>query len=236
VFAGSDAEVSVEITNSSRRDRHALELVVNKMEPYYIASIPGHGGSAPGRLLVTTTARGEHPLPRITLRSVYPLGLFEGRQYRAPAGKPLLVYPAPRGNLPLPRGESLSRLELAAAGPGGEDYAGSRPYRIGESQRHVDWRAVARGQPLLLKQFVGTGGQRVWLDWSAVAALPDSEARLSQLCRWIVEAEREGAQYGLRLPGFEAAPSHGDSHQHYLLRALALFDAGATENKPSTAV
>ena len=234
VFAGRDAEVPVEIANPSRRGRHALELVVQKREPYFIAAVPGRGGSAPARLLVATTARGEHPLPRITLRSIYPLGLFEGRQYRAPAGTPLLVYPALRGHLPLPRGESQSRLELASAGPGGEDYAGSRPYRIGESQRHVDWRAVARGQPLLLKQFVGTGGQRVWLDWNAVASLPDVESKLSQLAVWIVDAEREGYQYGLRLPGFEAAPSRGDLHQGQLLRALALFDATTATDVPST--
>lgn len=234
VFAGTDAEVPVEISNPSRRERHALELLVAQKEPYFIASIPSRGGSAPGRLMVATTTRGEHPLPRITLRSIYPLGLFEGRQYRVAAGKPLLVYPAPRGNFPLPRGESLSRLELAAAGPGGEDYAGSRPYRIGESQRHVDWRAVARGQPLLLKQFVGTGGQRVWLEWSAVAALPDLESKLSQLCRWIIEAEREGYQYGMRLPGFEISPSRGDLHQSQLLRVLALYQPGVAADELST--
>jgi len=225
----------VEITNPSRRERHSVEVVVADRDPYFIASIPGRGGKMPANLLVGTSVRGEHPLPRITIRSIFPLGLFEGRQYRTTSGKPLLVYPAPRGGLPLPRGESQSRLELAAAGPGGEDYAGSRPYRIGESQRHVDWRAVARGQPLLLKQFVGTGGQRVWLEWNALLALPDVEARLSQLSRWIVDAEREGYQYGLRLPGFEAAPSRGELHQHYLLRTLALFDPGApVESEPST--
>jgi len=234
VFAGSDAEVPVEIVNPSRRGRHALELLVADREPYYFASVPGRGGRAAGRLLVAASTRGEHALPRITLRSIYPLGLFEGRQYRLPAGRPLLVYPAPRGSLPMPRGESLSRMDLASAGPGGEDYAGSRPYRSGESQRHVDWRAVARGQPLLLKQFVGTGGHRVWLDWSAVAVLPDVETKLSQLCRWIVDAEREGYQYGLRLPGFEASPSRGDLHQALLLRTLALHDVAAATDEPST--
>jgi uncharacterized protein (DUF58 family) len=234
VFAGTDAEVPVEITNPSRRERHALELVVPTREPYFIAAISGRGGSAPGRLLIATTARGEHALPRLTLRSIYPLGLFEGRQYRVTGGKPLLVYPAPRGNLPLPQGESQSRVELSAVGPGGEDYAGSRPYRSGESQRHVDWRAVARGQPLLLKQFVGTGGHRVWLDWSAVAMLPDLESKLSQLCRWIVDAERAGYQYGLRLPGFEAPPARGDVHQHQLLCVLALYDTEAAPAGPST--
>ena len=102
--------------------------------------------------------------------------------------------------------------------------------------RHVDWRAVARGQPLLLKQFVGTGGQRVWLTWADVSGLPDVEAKLSQLCRWIVEAEREGFQYGLRLPGFEGSPSRGDRHRHHLLRALALFQSPSTPNFPPSTI
>src|SRR5262249_2272011 len=150
-------------------------------------------------------------------------------------GRPLLVYPAPRGTLPLPRGESQTRLELAAAGPGGEDYAGSRPYRTRESQRHVGWRAVARGQPLLLKQFLGTGGQRLLREWNEVASLPDIEARLCQLSRWIVDAEREGYQYGVRLPGYEVEPSRGEQHQHSVLRTLALYDPDAAANRePST--
>ena len=35
----------------------------------------------------------------------------------------------------------------------GDDFAGVRAYVPGESQRHIDWRAVARGQPLMTKQF-----------------------------------------------------------------------------------
>ena len=235
VFAGSAAEIPIQIINASRRERRSIEVAIDPATPYFIASIPSRDGTAVARVMFSSSVRGEHLLPRLILRSIYPLGLFEGRQYRAPAGASVLFYPAPRGHLPLPRGETLSRVELAAAGPGGEDYAGSRPYRAGESQRHVDWRAVARGQPLLLKQFVGTGGTRVWLNWPDVAALPDLETRLSQLCRWIVEAEREGFQYGLRLPGFEVSPSRGDSHRHHLLRALALFQPPAHPGlKPST--
>ena len=235
VFAGTNAEIPLELTNASRRERHSLEIAADKKDPYFIASIPPRGGKAKAQVMLPMTLRGEHQLPRLLLRSIYPLGLFEGRQYRTPTGASVLVYPAPRGHLPLPRGESLSRVELAAAGPGGEDYAGSRPYRTGESQRHVDWRAVARGQPLLLKQFVGTGGQRVWLDWSAVSILAGVEAKLSQLCRWILDAERDGLQYGLRLPGFEADPSCGDLHQHNLLRTLALFhERAASDSQPST--
>lgn len=223
VFAGSEAEIPIEIINPSRRERRSVEVMIDPSAPYFIGSIPSEGGRVQARVMFPTSLRGEHRLPRLVLRSVYPLGLFEGRQYRSPADVTVLVYPTPRGPIPLPLGESLSRVELSASGPGGEDYAGSRPYRVGESQRHVDWRAVARGQPLLLKQFVGTGGKRVWLNWTDVSSLVDVEPKVSQLTSWIVEAEREGFQYGLRLPGFEVSPSRGESHRHHLLRALALF-------------
>jgi len=53
-------------------------------------------------------------------------------------------------------------------------------------------------------------------------ALP-LETRLSRLAGWVVEAERGGALYGLRLPGVEIAPAHGDAHRAACLQALALF-------------
>ena len=51
-------------------------------------------------------------------------------------------------------------------------------------------------------------------------------ARLSRLAGWVLEAERGGALYGLRLPGSELAPAHGDAHRAACLQALALFQAG----------
>jgi uncharacterized protein (DUF58 family) len=41
-----------------------------------------------------------------------------------------------------------------------------------------------------------------------------------------MEAERGGALYGLRLPGVEIAPAHGDAHRTSCLQALALFQLG----------
>jgi uncharacterized protein (DUF58 family) len=61
------------------------------------------------------------------------------------------------------------------------------------------------------------------LDWDALPGL-DGEARLSQLARWVLLAERGTASYGLRIPGKEIAPARGEAHSHECLRALAVFD------------
>jgi len=51
----------------------------------------------------------------------------------------------------------------------------------------------------------------------------DEEARLSQLARWVVDAEAHGELYGLIIPGVTFAPDRGPEHRHRCLAALALF-------------
>ena len=51
------------------------------------------------------------------------------------------------------------------------------------------------------------------------------EERLSRMAGWVLAAERSGAQYGLRLPGTEIAPAHGELHCAACLQALALYEA-----------
>ena len=53
------------------------------------------------------------------------------------------------------------------------------------------------------------------------------EARLSRLTSWVLQADRSGACYGLRLPARRIAPAAGEKHRHRCLEALARFDAGA---------
>jgi uncharacterized protein (DUF58 family) len=78
----------------------------------------------------------------------------------------------------------------------------------------------------MVKQFQETMDREFWLDWDELADL-DAEHRLSQLARWVLEAEGQHLSYGLRLPGTRIAPSRGATHQHACLKALALFDAAA---------
>src|SRR5256885_10961236 len=54
-------------------------------------------------------------------------------------------------------------------------------------------------------------------------------ARLSQLARWVIEAEAHGERYGVALPGVLLPPDRGPEHRHRCLAALAVFgtDDGA---------
>ena len=62
----------------------------------------------------------------------------------------------------------------------------------------------------------------LWLDWTDAHGA-DLESRLSVLSQWVVQAERFGQSYGLRLPGASIPPGRGDAHRARCLEALALF-------------
>jgi hypothetical protein len=76
---------------------------------------------------------------------------------------------------------------------------------------------------LLTKQFSDGETREQWLDWEDLQGL-DSEERLSQLCRWVIDADAAGCRYGLRLPGTRFDIGLGTDHKHRCLEALALFE------------
>jgi hypothetical protein len=130
--------------------------------------------------------------------------------------------PAAAGRLPLPDPEPgtgvATEAGAAAAGAEGEDFAGVREWRPGDSLRRVDWHALARGRPLLVKTWAGGGAQRHF-DWQALP-LPEVE-RPGQLARWIEEAERLRLTWRLSLPGREIPAGSGPAHAERALAALA---------------
>jgi uncharacterized protein (DUF58 family) len=159
----------------------------------------------------------------ITVRSQYPLGFFTARR-RFTVEQEYCVYPRPAGTAPLPQSETAVREQREGVRVAGDDFAGVRPWLHGESQRHIDWKAAARGQPLLSKQWAGDAGDTVLFDWRDTPP-GDVESRLSQLAQWIVTAERAGSRYGLTLPGGRREPDRGEAHFHACLRMLAAFSA-----------
>jgi hypothetical protein len=75
---------------------------------------------------------------------------------------------------------------------------------------------------LLSKQFAGADTSSQWFDFDRVPAA-ELEERLSILTRWIVNSDRTMEDYGLRLPGLEVPPAHGEAQRQKCLEALALF-------------
>jgi uncharacterized protein (DUF58 family) len=171
---------------------------------------------------VPAEARGWLPLGRVMLETRFPLGIFRAWSYVEPDAR-CLVYPRPeRSKLPMPSAES-ARGALRSPVPGNDDYSGLRAYQLSDSPRHVAWKAVARNEDMLTKQFTGEAAAELWLDWGLLAPNMNVEQRLSRLAGWVLEAERAGVSYGLRLPGVELAPGRGEAQRGACLQALALY-------------
>jgi uncharacterized protein (DUF58 family) len=220
VFAGQAIQFRIAATNHSRNTRSAIRLYcehgfsdVHDLQP---------GESRVFFLQVPTDNRGWVKLERFGVNTLFPFELFRSWAWlhmdlRA------LVYPRPADQAPTPPPTQSSRGHRQHDARGEEDFAGLRRYHEGDSPRHVAWKAYARSGQLLSKQFAGADTSSQWFDFREVPAT-DVESRLSILTRWVVDADRRGEDYGLRMPDREFAPTHGDSQRRQTLEALALFD------------
>jgi uncharacterized protein (DUF58 family) len=223
VFAGGVAQFRIAVTNRSRSDRFRIGLNIDRTASRIEDLAPGE--SRIFILPVPTLARGEVPLPRFGIRSLFPFELF-----RAWAWLHMdisgLAYPRPADDAPLPPPslQSLGHRQHDARGE--EDFAGLRRFVSGDSPRHVAWKAFARSGQLLSKRFAGADTSSQWFDFEELED-PDIERRLSILTRWIIEADRAREDYGLRLPGIGIAPSHGDAHRTRCLGTLARYRPSA---------
>jgi uncharacterized protein (DUF58 family) len=211
-FAGGN--VAVSITASSRAAARDLALSTDTA----LTASPGEADS-PLTVKIAAQRRGRWHAPPLRLTSTAPFGLFRTWTWLSPALS-TVVYPRPAGNLPLP---DVPGDEGGNGGMSSEDgeLAWLREFRDGDSPRQVAWKAYARGAPLLVREYRGRTMVARDFDFAALAD-PDTEARLSQLARWCVDAARHGEAWTLRLPGSTPLAGQGEQHLELCLRQLAL--------------
>jgi uncharacterized protein (DUF58 family) len=220
VFVGEKARFSMCIDNPSRADRFAIGIADGKREGSYVDVSARQ--SADVTIEMPAVRRGRMQPGRLTLFTRFPLGLYYAWSYLE-FDTHCLVYPRPAPpGLPLPPAASGAGTG-AHYGRGLEDFAGLRPYHPGDSPRHIAWKAAARGQGLLTKQFSGRADTELWLDWRHLPVHMDVEDKLSRLTRWVIEAHALGTTFGLRIPGRTIALGSGDVQRTRCLEALALF-------------
>lgn len=218
VFAGSDALFPIRIRNPSRMTRYAIRLADQSATAPAADIAPQDDAEL--RLAVAAQRRGRLPAPRFSVETTFPLGLFRAWSY-APLEAWCWVYPRPDAVRDLPPRRPEGSAQRGALQPGEEEFHSLRDYRPGDPIRRLHWKTLAReGQPMI-KLFAAPGAQTLWLDWQRLPAM-DDEMRLSRLCRWVLEADRLGHIYGLRLPGRVIEPGSGADHQRRCLEALAL--------------
>ena len=219
VFAGDIAEFPLILTNTQGKVRDAICLQSDGSEPVS-ADIP------PAKRITISLARqsmkrGKLVLGRVKIFTEYPLGLMYAWSWIAP-DMDCIVYPPAEENAPPPAFQNAIQGEFDHSSNGQDDFSGLRQYRAGDSLKHIAWKQSSHGNEVFTKQFAGGGAASLWLEWEQ-AGTSNLEHRLSRLCRWVLDCENSGISYGLRLPGKNIPPDHGEDHKHQCLTALALY-------------
>lgn len=220
VFAGQNASFEIHLTNNRNGERAGIQLQISG-HPIVSTDIQGNSRSTL-RLKHNTNSRGIMSLGRIVVSTSYPLGLLRAWSY-VETDAECLVYPRPASRRPPATHSDYAHSSSGDKGVGVDDFVGIRQYRPGDSPKHINWKAVAGERGLQTKQFGGDRSDRVWLDWQSMPEL-DSEERLSRICRGILDACSKEQEFGLRIPGTELTPSHGQQHRHRCLETLAMFE------------
>jgi uncharacterized protein (DUF58 family) len=224
-FAGRGAAFDFMLRNPSSMDRCDIEIRCTP-EAESIGSVSANGYEQI-TLEVPVTRRGVMRWNQFELRTCYPFGWFRAWTY---VQAPLTAYvaPYPGGDRPLPSSDAAPGSSARHEARGDEDFAGLRSYSPGVPLKHMAWKVLARGGEAAVRSYSGSASQPEWLDWSALPGVA-TEARLSQLCRWVLDSEAGFPRpYGLRLPGVEIPPARGTQHRARCLRALATYAAEAT--------
>lgn len=220
VFAGEQATFEFSVYEEQNRARYSIYAKFPGLEPDIqdIAAL----GEATFKLALPSQQRGWLKAPRITLTTEFPVSLFYVWAY-AETGGQCLIYPNPSLHSPiLPSTDADGTTGQLSSAQGDDDFSGHRDYQWGDSPKRIDWKASAREQGLLIKQFQGEAKSTLWLDFNATTG-DNIELRISQLTRWVIDAKQQQLKYGLRLPKQSINPSTGDRHYHQCLSALALM-------------
>jgi uncharacterized protein (DUF58 family) len=216
-FAGHEASFEFVLRNDSNVERRDVEircLGAAGMRSIAVRS----SESVP--VAVPVPQRGVERIDQFELRTRYPFGWFHAWTY-VQGSLTAYVAPAPRGSRALPAvggSGSASRSEAR----GDEEFAGLRAYEPGVPLKHMAWKVLARGGEAAVQSYTSLASQPEWLEWSSLEGL-DTEARLSQLCLWVLESDAAQRVFGLRIPGREITPARGAAHRFACLRALALY-------------
>jgi len=231
-FADEKGKIYIELMNPSRSSVYALQMrfrgstqfvEINKIEgrDCVLVEVPLELGN-----------RGMQNLPILILETQFPFCFFRSWKLMRPE-EPLLIYPARLGIRQLPAtlgdqgGEPMKEQEKKYVSE--EVFAGHRNYSHSDSFRRIDWKAYARTQALLVKQYEseesGEDAENVILNWNHTGHLKNLEARISQMTVWMEICHQRRGKFQLELPGWKSPLSRGDGHYREILEKLSLLPA-----------
>ena len=221
-FAGASATLRVVMTNNRNSVRRGIGIGVleaPRENKFVWTDVPPRG-SCVVEIAFKPERRGVHRVPALTAETRFPLGTFRVWTVWRPAAQ-VLVYPQPETfPPPLPPGEPRAGGAASARAQITGEFDGVREYRRGDPLKLVVWKKAAKTGELVSRDAEQAQRYELWLDFTH-AGHSDTEMRLSRLAAWLLQADRIGMEYGLRLPGIQIPPSSGESHKRRCLEALA---------------
>jgi uncharacterized protein (DUF58 family) len=220
VFCGEFCELKFELSHANNSRRFAIGIQYAGIAPVYLKLEPEAGATA--KLKIPAVHRGQFKPMGITVFTRYPTGLFHAWGWLR-FDLPILVYPRPVTNVNLQQ-SMVAQYDgqISTSTIEGDDFAGLREHRLGESLRHISWKAYAQGKGLLTKTFQGQARPTLWIDWELLGE-GSLEDKLSLMTALVLAADNEEQKYGLRLPGISIGQSYGSAHKHACLQILAVF-------------
>jgi len=220
VFAGEEVTFQFEIFNNTLNDRFAIGIQYQNQSPVY-CRVEAQSSSVL-QLNIPSLYRGLFQPDGFTVFSRFPTGLFHTWSWLR-ISQPIHIYPKPLKISHLKESLQLEQNSNNAIDTAdGDDFAGLREHRQGESLKHISWKAYAQGRGMLTKTFQGYASSSLWIDWDDINS-KSIEDKLSIMTSMVVQSSKAGLGFGLRLPGIEIPASSGSSHKSQCLYQLSIF-------------
>lgn len=220
VFCNENIELQFSVKNPHNFIHYSIGIQYQQSPPIYFSIAPQTTQSI--TLSLKTQQRGEFDLDGITFFTRFPTGLFHCWSWLQ-FSQTLLVYPKPiNASLEAYSEEASEEGRSKIKTIDGDDFAGLRDYKQGESLKHISWKAFAQGKGKLTKTYQGHSQPSVWLDWDRIMA-KSFEEKLSKLTSLIIKAHSLNQTYGLKTPQNIIDKASGASHKNQCLHALACF-------------
>ncbi len=228
--AGAPVWVTLQLRNDSRRPRRQLLFTFEQIVSAQTEQKPHkkvdrkanknndnqheiHANSQPSvlvtrlqdeqiiRLPVQTHRRGQLQLPRLKIKTVYPLGIMRAWSYVYFA-RSAWVYPKPEAFDWQAQYAIASLEDLPIGGQyrqGQDDFERLDNYIEGESLARVSWGHVARGQGMFTKHFADPVGHEQTLDYADMPAAQHKQ-KLAQMAYGALTLGELGVPFNMRLP------------------------------------
>ncbi|TMP36007.1 DUF58 domain-containing protein [Pseudoalteromonas rubra] len=221
-FASKPVEVRLKFT--APHDCYSLD-VASQMYDSSPSNSNYQQGATVSSLFLHSEKRGRYQLGRIRLSSRYPFGLVRVWTYLN-VDRTFCIYPTPLScQLTFSTQEATESQGqyLHQDTQSHENFDGLERFRPGISKNRISWRHFAKNQQLLVKQYSGDSyySQHTF-DYAAHDG--NKEIRLSKLCYQILEADKLGDTFALRLSNaVQVGVDRGDKHREACLEALSDF-------------